>query len=337
MTETYLCSIGSSWIACLFLQVWNFYHSAFSFLGICWDIADMYVSLPSHKLFEKQQLTHSLPQMKLVAVCEVMSFWARPPLVSMDMHNFVSCAISFSVTCWKFTIFQLIYFIIFISPFQHGISCRDCLNCSRVQSLMISSSWLSVQMLHLVIGPFIFKVLFPSSCSGTWSGSICKVHISLQEFQAVELMLHKIASQVCHKVVAFHLDNSTAKVYLCNQCGMTLPFLSRLAHHILNLANKHGITLIPVYIPTYLSVEVDYLSLGRHLLPHIVWAVFQPSGQSQVDLLAYLHTSQCYYTLEIPGELCVSSCISSIQDSGRTCQRSVQTSYSSGTLLDIGP
>ena len=33
-------------------------------------------------------------------------------------------------------------------------------------------------------------------------------------------------------------------------------FLSRLACCILNLANKHGITLIPAYIHTHLNVEV---------------------------------------------------------------------------------
>ena len=42
-----------------------------------------------------------------------------------------------------------------------------------------------------------------------------------------------------------------AKVYLCNQQGTVFPFLSRLACWILSLTNKHGITLIPAYIPTH--------------------------------------------------------------------------------------
>ena len=46
------------------------------------------------------------------------------------------------------------------------------------------------------------------------------------------------------KVVALHLDNGTDKEYLCNQGGTASLFLSKLAYCILNLANKHGITLI---------------------------------------------------------------------------------------------
>ena len=58
-----------------------------------------------------------------------------------------------------------------------------------------------------------------------------------------------------------------------------LFFPSRLAYHLLNLAEKHGITLIPAFIRTNLNVEGDYLSWGRlvrerHILPHTVQAVF---------------------------------------------------------------
>ena len=48
-------------------------------------------------------------------------------------------------------------------------------------------------------------------------------------------------------------------------------FLCRLVCYILNLAKKHGITLIPAYIPTHLSVEADYLLWGR-LAPE--WHLF---------------------------------------------------------------
>ena len=37
-------------------------------------------------------------------------------------------------------------------------------------------------------------------------------------------------------------------------------FLSRLACRILSLTDKHGITLIPAYIPTHLNVGANYLS-----------------------------------------------------------------------------
>ena len=103
----------------------------------------------------------------------------------------------------------------------------------------------------------------PLSVSGAWSGSLSGAHIALQELQAVAIMLHRMA--FCHsgKVVALHLDNSTAKAYLCNQGGTVSPFLSRLACQILSLTNKHGITLLPAYIPTHLKVEADFLSRIR--------------------------------------------------------------------------
>ena len=114
----------------------------------------------------------------------------------------------------------------------------------------------------------------PLSVSGSWSDSMCRAHITLQELQAISMMLHRMAIHLSGKVVALHLDNSTAKAYLCNHSGTVSPFLFRLACQILSLTNKHGITLIPAYIPTHLNVEANYLSWDQmlpewHLLPHL--------------------------------------------------------------------
>ena len=85
----------------------------------------------------------------------------------------------------------------------------------------------------------------PLSVSGSWSGSMCRVYIALQELQAIAMMLCRMAFHLSGKVVALHFDNSTAKAYLCNQGGTMSPFLSRLACQILSLTDKHGLTLIP--------------------------------------------------------------------------------------------
>ena len=69
----------------------------------------------------------------------------------------------------------------------------------------------------------------PLSVSGSWSGSMCRAHIALQELQAVAMMLCRMAFCLSGKVVALLSDNSTAKAYLCNQGGTASPFLSRLA------------------------------------------------------------------------------------------------------------
>ena len=205
----------------------------------------------------------------------------------------------------------------------------------------------------------------PLSVSGAWSGSLCRAHIALQELQAVAIMLCRMAFCLSGKVVALHLDNSTAKAYLCNQGGTVSPFLSRLACQILSLTDKHGITLLPAYIPTYLNVEADFLSqdqmpLEWHLLPQVAQAAFCLWGLPEVDLLASSRSTQCqhYFTLETPlslgafrveclqpsleisGKLCVCSSGSgpscSVQVSSKTCQQSTQTFTSGGSMLDGG-
>ena len=120
-------------------------------------------------------------------------------------------------------------------------------------------------------------------------------------------MLCRMAFCLSGEVVALHLDKSTAKVYLCNQGGTVSPFLSRLACQILSLTNKHGITLLPAYIPTHLNVEADFLFWDRllpewHLLPQVAQAVFHLWGLPEVDLLASSCSTQCqhYFTLETP-------------------------------------
>ena len=109
------------------------------------------------------------------------------------------------------------------------------------------------------------------------------------------------------KVVAFHLDNSTAKAYLCNQGSTVSPFLSILAFQILSLTGKYGITLIPAYIPTHLGMEADYLLQDWllpewHLLSQVAQTAFHLWGIPDMDLLASSHSTQCqhYYTFESP-------------------------------------
>ena len=121
-------------------------------------------------------------------------------------------------------------------------------------------------MPHPLIGPFIFQGSgLPLLVSGSWSGSMCRAHIALQELQAITIMLHRMTFYFSGKVVSLHLDNSTTKAYLCKQSGTLSPFLSRLACQILSLSDKHDITLIPAYIPMHISVEADYLSQDQML------------------------------------------------------------------------
>ena len=168
--------------------------------------------------------------------------------------------------------------------------------------------WSLLLMLHPTHWAFYFQGSgLPLSVSCAWSGSFSRAHIALQELQAVAVMLHRMAFHLSGNVVVLHLDNSTAKVYLCNQGGTVSPFLSRLACRILSLTNRHGITLLPAYIPTHLNVEADFLSWDRmllewHLLPQVAHTTFHLWGLPEVDLLASSHSTQCqhYFTLETP-------------------------------------
>ena len=62
--------------------------------------------------------------------------------------------------------------------------------------------------------------------SGLWSGFMCSIHITLEDLQAVALMLCTMGFQLSGKVVALKLDKSTAKMYLCNQGDTGSLFIS---------------------------------------------------------------------------------------------------------------
>ena len=74
------------------------------------------------------------------------------------------------------------------------------------------------------------------------------VNINFYKVKEVVLMLCGMIF-VFDKVVALHLDNSTANAYAI-KVVQSILFLSRLACNILNLDYKHDVTLIPAYIPT---------------------------------------------------------------------------------------
>ena len=75
------------------------------------------------------------------------------------------------------------------------------------------------------------------------------------------LMLHRMPFHLSGKVVGLCLDNSTVKVYVYKKVEYLFSFQTSL--HILNLADKHGITLILAYIPMHFNVETAYMLWGK--------------------------------------------------------------------------
>ena len=281
----------------------------FCLLGLCWDTVCMPVSLPPDNLADIQQLALSLLQNQNVTVHRVMSFSGKT--------NF--CTSGHCQLCCLCCVIQSDMLHVYHSP-THLFSCAHFSLSSLHQLEQLSHLQQSPVPLQFPLPDVIATDATPThwafnfqgsglplSVSRSWSGSMSRAHIALQEIQAIAMMLHRMAFHLSGKVVALHLDNSTATAYLCNQGGTVSPFLSRLACQILSLANKHGITLIAAYIPIHLNVEADYLSQDWmlpewHFLPQMAQAPFHLWGLPEVDLLVSSCSTQCqhYYTLESP-------------------------------------
>ena len=179
--------------------------------------------------------------------------------------------------------------------------------CTRVQfpCNFLFLMWLSLPVLCTSTWFFIFMTLDLSaafntviSCCDTWSSSVQKAHILLQELQAVALMLCKMAFWLSSQVVALHLDRSTTKAYLYSQGGTASLFLSWLVCYIFILADQQGITLIPAYIAAHLNVEADYLlgSVGSWVAPgslHSSGCIssLSSTGDGSVGILTYQSVS----------------------------------------------
>ena len=130
------------------------------------------------------------------------------------------------------TILPPIYFLVIIFTFPPYINWNSYLICNRTQFLcnFYFLMWLMLLMPCPLLGLFYFQGFgLPLLVRGSWSGSLCRVPIALWELLASGMMLCRMAFHLSSKVVALHLDNSTAKAYLCNQGGTVSPFLSRLA------------------------------------------------------------------------------------------------------------
>ena len=307
----FLCSL----LVCLGLHI-DFSKSvlcltqSFCFLGLCWDTVHMSVSLPCDKLADSQKVALSLLWTQHVTVCRVMSFlgkanfctnghsqlWHLPCVIPSDMlHVYHSPTDLFSHVHFSLSSLRQLEWLAHLQ--QSPVPLQFLLPDVVIATDAMPTHW-----------TFYFQGSgLPILASGSWLGSLCRAFIALQELQAVAMMLHRNAICLSGKVVGLHLDNSTAKAYLCNQGSTVSPFLSRLACWILSLTDKHGITLIPAYIPTHLNVEADYLSQDCllpewYLLPQVVQAAFHLWGLPEVHLMASSHSIQCqhYFTLESP-------------------------------------
>ena len=176
------------------------------------------------------------------------------------------------------TLLWLIYLFLVNFLFQHSISFRDFSNCTEACSFVISSCWYGYlyRCNTQSLGSSFSGSGFPVFCSAIWHSSSYKVLIPLQELMAVVDMC-KMAFWLSGNMVSLHLDNDTAKAYICIQSG-TISSFSFLTNLLLfNLADKHGINLIAVYIHAC-SFNVESNSLMEKVGSRVAPVSFHGSG-----------------------------------------------------------
>ena len=178
--------------------------------------------------------------------------------------NFCTCG--HAEHCQLYVVFQrdiecLSSSCLHICFFQLYFNCRDCLSCNSLVTLQF---YLHIMVITMEATPIPWAYYFQGfglslSFNRTWSDYVQDSYITYKELQIVVLMLCRMAFHFTGKVVALHLNNSTAEAYLCNPRWYNISFQTD--WHILGLATKHGITLIQTYIPSY-NVKADYCGEG---------------------------------------------------------------------------
>ena len=149
----------------------------------------------------------------LLQFVRLFPFWARLLFVPMAMYNVASCAVSFRVICWSLITFPCIYF--FSLFFIHSSSAPEAVSVVWYPCSFLFLRWSLLLILCPIIGHFIFRILSPVVAPGMVLCTKC----------ILPCKNSRLLLRVSNKVVAFHLDSSTAKAYLCNQSGTPSLFL----------------------------------------------------------------------------------------------------------------
>ena len=310
-------------------------------LGYCWNVS----IFAFDKLADIQQLALSMMQTQPVTVHGIMSFlckanfcttgqsqlWKLCHVIQSDMltvyhslaHLFSPVHFSFSALC---QLEQLSHLKQSPVPLQFPLP-----------DVVVATNTMSTHWAFYFQGSGL-----PLSVSGSWTGSMCRAHIALQELQTITMMYKEWLSPclvgwlLCIWITELQQLTCVIKVV---QCLLFLPGWS--ARYWVWLTQYYSYSSIhsyPSLCGGWLNLSWGQLLLEWHLLPQMAQAAFHLWGLPEVDLLAYSCTTQP--SLDISGKICVSSsCISfssSVQVSGRTCQRSTQTFDSGGTTLDGG-
>ena len=163
----------------------------FCFLGLCWDTVCMLVSLPPEKLADIQQLTLSLLQSQYVTVHKVMSFLGKANFCTND-HSQLQCLCH---VIWSdmLHVYHSPNYLFSHVHFSLSLLCQF----ELLSHLQQSPVPLQFPLPDVVIAtdtmPTHWAFYFqgsglPLSVSGSWSGSMCRAYIALQELQAIGMI-----------------------------------------------------------------------------------------------------------------------------------------------------
>ena len=196
----------------------NFYKSEvnfmqhFSFLGLCWDMVNMSVSLSSDKHWEPAVGWCLVTEATHYSLSGYVLFGQDHLLYQWTCRTFpiVLCYSQWHIECLPFSCTFISFFSLFCST---TVSAPE----AQLQQSLVPL-WFPLPDVVITTDAHHLTYFWHScvliSCCGTWSGSMSKIHVVLQELQAVALMLHKMTFQLSSKVAALHLDNISTKV-LC--------------------------------------------------------------------------------------------------------------------------
>ena len=167
----------------------------------------MSVLLPSDKLLGISCWLIPCCRHSLLLSVRSCVFW-QGQFLCQNTSTALPIVMSFRMTCWMLSFPTHLNF-----SFQLCLIFGNCCSCNGV--LFPCDFTLPDMIITMDATPSHWALYFqgsglPLSLSETWSGSMCKASIALQELMMVVLMLHRIAFNLTSKVVSLHLDNSIA-------------------------------------------------------------------------------------------------------------------------------
>ena len=216
----------------------------------------MCVSLPSDKLWDVAVGSFLFADTASYSLSgHIISGWGY---FCVNRHTQLSCLCFVTQNYMlNVSILWLIY-LFFLSFFSSCIKFGDCLSCSGLGFSVISSSWYGYYYRYYTQSLDLLFSGLPLSFIRTWSGYMCKDHITLQKLQAVKLMLCKWLSIYLVRWLPYICMIVLLKLIYVIKVLQYPLFLSILAFCILNLTDKHHITLIQ---HIYLLISVWKLTI----------------------------------------------------------------------------